>query len=89
MLTTPAPMTIGTHGVGAVGVGQGSGMETAPANAVSAVNQTAPTPHGPAKTALTGIVEGAQKNKAAIVIVAIILRSFIRRPQPTFPMLAG
>jgi hypothetical protein len=54
-------------------------ISTGAANAVSAVSQT--VPHGPTKTALTGTVEGAQKNTAASVMVAIIRRSFICRPQ--------
>ena len=80
-LTTPAPITIGIHGVGVVGL-TGQGMPTpSMANAVSALSQPDTMPHGPKGDALTGIAEGAQKNKAAIVIVATILRSFMAAPQ--------
>src|ERR1035441_779411 len=51
------------------------------ANAVSAASQEN-GPHGLTDiTALTGIVDGAKKNTAATVMVAIIRRSFICRPQ--------
>ena len=56
----------------------GQGIMRPMAKAVSAVSQEENgTPHGGAGTALTGIAEGAQKNKAAIVMVATTLRSFI------------
>jgi hypothetical protein len=59
----------------------GHGTTGGAAKAVSAVIQTIPTPHGSgAATALTGTIEGAQKNTLEKAASATHLRSFMTTP---------
>ena len=88
-LTALNPSAITPQGVAAFGPGIKQG-EAGKANAVSAVVQPK-EPQG-AGPAFTGIIDGAQKNTDAIIMLVTILRSFMggpsqqSRPAPANPI---